>query len=715
MICHGAWCWYKIKCLMETSGYKVTCLDLKSAGLDHSNPNEISTFDEYNTPLVILVGHSAGGLSLTDAIYIFPNKIHLAVYVAATMLKDGFFTDEDFRDGDPDLSEYGDISEFESGMGVDQPPTSFIIRKEFQRDVLYQMSPKEDSTLASMLLRPAPIRALKPQFVGESCAHDTVPRVYIKTLQDHVLKPVQQEAMIRRWQPFKVKMSGVRLAKQQFVLVHGYGHGAWCWYKGTRLLKSCGIDRADPNTIASFDEYNAPLVDFFSNLPENDKVVLVSHSAGGLSLTDVTYRFRSKIHLAIYVAAIMLEHGLATDQDFKDAMPDLSDISEVEYGLGPDQPPTSSIVMEEFRRETLYKMSPPEDCTLASMLMPPAPSRAITQFAGGKDVDLILILTLASMLLRPAPIRSLKPKFVGESYAHDTVPCVYIKTLLDHVLKPVQQEAMIRRRQPFKVKFEGVKMSGVRLAKQHFVLVHGASHGAWCWYKVRCLLETSGHKVSCLDLKGCGIDRADPNTIASFDEYNAPLVDFFSNLPENEKVVLVGHSAGGLSLTDVTYRFPSKIHLAIYVAATMLEHGFATDQDFKDALPDLSEYGDITEAEYGLGPDQPPTSNIIKKEFCREIFYNMSPPEDCTLALMLMRPSPTRVITQFAGGKDVDVVPRVYIRTLNDHILKQAQQEAMIKRWQPSQVFVLESDHSPFFSTPSLLFNYLVKAAESIQ
>ena len=70
----------------------------------------------------------------------------------------------------------------------------------------------------------------------------------------------------------------------------------------------------------------------------------------------------------------------------------------------------------------------------------------------------------------------------------------------------------------------------------HFVLVHGASHGAWCWYRIRTLIETSGHKVTCLDLKGSGIDPSDPNTIFTLADYNQPLFTFLSSLPPNEKV-----------------------------------------------------------------------------------------------------------------------------------------------------------------------------------
>lgn len=74
------------------------------------------------------------------------------------------------------------------------------------------------------------------------------------------------------------------------------------------------------------------------------------------------------------------------------------------------------------------------------------------------------------------------------------------------------------------------------LNKPHFVFVHGISGGSWCWYKVRCLMESLSYKVSCIDLKGSGIDPSDSNSILSFDDYNKPLMDFMSDLPENEQV-----------------------------------------------------------------------------------------------------------------------------------------------------------------------------------
>lgn len=84
---------------------------------------------------------------------------------------------------------------------------------------------------------------------------------------------------------------------------------------------------------------------------------------------------------------------------------------------------------------------------------------------------------------------------------------------------------------------------------------------------------------------------------------------------------------------------------------------------------------------------------------------------------MLLRPAPVRAFSgaRFVGGPDVDRVPRVYIKTVHDRVFKLEQQDALIKRWPPLKVFVLESDHSPFFSAPSELFAFLVEAAASVK
>jgi pimeloyl-ACP methyl ester carboxylesterase len=251
-----------------------------------------------------------------------------------------------------------------------------------------------------------------------------------------------------------------------------------------------------------------------------------------------------------------------------------------------------------------------------------------------------------------------------------------------------------------------------KLRDLHFVLVHGAGHGAWCWFKIRTILESAGFKVTCLDLKSAGMDLTDAKMVLNFEEYNEPLTQLLSNLTHNEKVILVGHSAGGLSLTHAIYNFADKIQMAIYVVADMSKH----DGDMSQGLPDLYRYGDISELEYALGPDHPPTSNKIKKESLRENFYHMSPLEDSTLASMLLRAVPMRALNdvKLSPGPNSDDVPRVYIKTEYDRRFSTQQQDDLITRWPPSLNFTVKSEHSPFFSAPFQLFGFIVEAVESI-
>uniref|UniRef100_A0A1J3H4Y3 Methylesterase 17 n=1 Tax=Noccaea caerulescens TaxID=107243 RepID=A0A1J3H4Y3_NOCCA len=269
---------------------------------------------------------------------------------------------------------------------------------------------------------------------------------------------------------------------------------------------------------------------------------------------------------------------------------------------------------------------------------------------------------------------------------------------------------------------ENLKVKPIRKAP-HFVLIHGMSLGSWCWYKIKCLMEVSGFTVTCIDLKSSGIDSSSADSLTSFDQYNQPLIDFLSSYPEQEQVILVGHSAGGLSVTSAIHRFPKKICLAVYIGATMLKFGFKTDQDLKDGVPDLSEHGDVYELGFGLGPENPPTSALIKPEFRRQLLYHMSPQQECALAALMMRPAPLLALTtakveeeEKGQEKEDDMahVPRVYMKTLHDRVMKPEQQDAMMKRWPPSQTYELDTDHSPFFTNPFVLFGLLIKAAVSV-
>ncbi|CAJ1942707.1 unnamed protein product [Sphenostylis stenocarpa] len=103
--------------------------------------------------------------------------------------------------------------------------------------------------------------------------------------------------------------------------------------------------------------------------------------------------------------------------------------------------------------------------------------------------------------------------------------------------------------------------------KKHFVLVHGAGHGAWCWYKLKPLLESAGHRVTVLDLAASGINLQKIEDVDTFSQYSEPLLQLLATIPPNEKVILVGHSLGGLNIALAIDKFPEKIAVGVFLTA----------------------------------------------------------------------------------------------------------------------------------------------------
>ncbi|XP_058777943.1 polyneuridine-aldehyde esterase-like [Vicia villosa] len=103
--------------------------------------------------------------------------------------------------------------------------------------------------------------------------------------------------------------------------------------------------------------------------------------------------------------------------------------------------------------------------------------------------------------------------------------------------------------------------------QKHFVLVHGVCLGAWCWYKLKPQLESIGHKVTTLDLAACGTSTHKIEDVHTFADYSKPLLEFLASLDPNEKVILAGHSFGGMSIALAMEKFSEKIAVGIFIAA----------------------------------------------------------------------------------------------------------------------------------------------------
>jgi pimeloyl-ACP methyl ester carboxylesterase len=113
-----------------------------------------------------------------------------------------------------------------------------------------------------------------------------------------------------------------------FVLVHGGGHGGWCWQRAARLLRADGHEVCTP-TLTGFGErshldtsrvtFETFVQDVVNVLEFEDlhDVVLVGHSMGGVIVPRVAERVPGRLRHVVWVAAVVTNDG----ESLLDAVP----------------------------------------------------------------------------------------------------------------------------------------------------------------------------------------------------------------------------------------------------------------------------------------------------------------------------------------------------------------------------------------------------------
>ncbi|XP_059276610.1 methyl jasmonate esterase 1-like [Lycium ferocissimum] len=262
--------------------------------------------------------------------------------------------------------------------------------------------------------------------------------------------------------------------------------------------------------------------------------------------------------------------------------------------------------------------------------------------------------------------------------------------------------------------YVNANLSGPK-AKKHFVLVHTAGHGAWSWYKIIALMRSSGHNVTALDLGASGINPKQALEVRHISDFFSPLMEFMASLPAHEKVVLVGHSIGGLAIAKAMETFPEKIAVAVFVAALMpgpnLNATTLYFETFNAVIPQLD-----NRVTYDDGPTNPPTTLILGPKYLATNFYPRSPIQDFALATRVARPIPIRTNDvskeTVLSSKRYGSVRRVFIVVVEDKVLKKEFQQLMIEKNPPDEVKEIQgSDHMGMMSKPHQLFTLLISMA----
>lgn len=227
--------------------------------------------------------------------------------------------------------------------------------------------------------------------------------------------------------------------------------------------------------------------------------------------------------------------------------------------------------------------------------------------------------------------------------------------------------------------------------------------GKFAWDEVVPRLTALGHSAVAVELPGHGEDNSPlaEQTLANYRDTVIKAVE-----AQSEPVVLVGHSMGGMVISEVAEAIPGQIKTLVYVAGYLPQNG-----DTLLALASQDQGSLITAAGANptllFAPDYS-TSTIaqlaIESVFCADC--DRQPVQS-----LIDRHKPeagapfgaAATVTAQNFGK----VRKVYIETWQDKAVSHQLQQLMLAKTPVDKTLSLDSSHSPFFSMPDALVAHL--------
>lgn len=279
-------------------------------------------------------------------------------------------------------------------------------------------------------------------------------------------------------------------------------------------------------------------------------------------------------------------------------------------------------------------------------------------------------------------------------------------------------------------------------AKAAFVLVHGAWHNHSSWSRIKPLLEAKGHAVVALDLPGAGANAIAPR---SLDVRPFDLAEFAAEPSPNanvtqkertqavilavreaaalsEKIVLVGHSAGGVTISAVAEQIPELLSAVVYLAGYMVPPGLSLLAMFQhDSMSAALSTGLFVGDPIATGVIRinPGSADDAYRSLLKASFYADVTDADFAEAASKLHcdePNGTALAPSEITPTRFGAVPRHYIRTTQDRAVPLFGQDNMISAVDEAIggktiTHTMESSHSPFLSQPANLSEILIEIA----
>lgn len=238
---------------------------------------------------------------------------------------------------------------------------------------------------------------------------------------------------------------------------------------------------------------------------------------------------------------------------------------------------------------------------------------------------------------------------------------------------------------------------------QTYVLVHGAWQSPYVWDEVKTNLTKKGNKVIVVELPAHGKDNTPTHTV-SMDVYRDKVIDAVSKA--EGKVILVGHSMGGMVVTAVAESIPSKINKLVYIGAFIPLSG--------QSLGELA----ITDPDSQLGPSLSQSADHltldVNQNDLTRLFINDGSPAVKQKVIDNYRSEPAIPFSNAVTltNQNFGSVQKVYIKTLQDIVISPKLQDQMITSAGITSIYQLNTSHSPFLSKPAEVSNILLQIAK---
>ena len=236
------------------------------------------------------------------------------------------------------------------------------------------------------------------------------------------------------------------------------------------------------------------------------------------------------------------------------------------------------------------------------------------------------------------------------------------------------------------------------------VLVHGAFGGSWVWDPVVGPLEAAGHTVETFDLPGSG-DDGTPVPQVTLDAYADRVCEALRS--SDEPAVLVGHSMGGVVITQTAARCPERISKLIYLAAFLPRDGQSLEE-----LTKLPEGADDQVMANIVVEGEPPVATLPADK-AHVVLFNACDEGESAPFIERLTPQPLiPFLTPVSViGADLDAMARSYVVCGRDHSIPPPLQWRMSGATPCDQVLSIDTDHMPQISATDELVGALDRLA----